>query len=277
MKHESEQVDVNVLSVGNARHLKPYYSKEKIPHYLVRLQTEGYAHTWIDDSYVTVRSGDLLLFQPGDDYELKIGYHNPYTNETLPRFNSMDYYLILTGTWIDRWWKDANRPKKISLGLDDRLLTVWRQIAQEKRRVHDQIEEISKYLTMTFFLMLDRMMDEYGASPRKSRYAALCDQMKYFVEQRATDQFTLEQVARHVGLSPSRAGHLFKETFGQSIMDYAIEVRLSIACERIEYSSYTLEHIAEACGFRSYSYFHRTFRSKLGVSPSRYRELNRRK
>jgi AraC family transcriptional regulator of arabinose operon len=32
----------------------------------------------------------------------------------------------------------------------------------------------------------------------------------------------------------------------------------------------TLEHIAETCGFASYSYFHRVFRSHFGMSPAEY-------
>jgi AraC family transcriptional regulator of arabinose operon len=58
-------------------------------------------------------------------------------------------------------------------------------------------------------------------------------------------------------------------------MQHAILVRLNIAKERILYSSFTLEQIAESCGYASYSYFHRMFRSHFGVSPKSYRERER--
>jgi AraC family transcriptional regulator of arabinose operon len=33
-----------------------------------------------------------------------------------------------------------------------------------------------------------------------------------------------------------------------------------------------LERIAESAGFGSYTYFHRVFRSKYGISPKQYRD-----
>lgn len=270
---------LNVHTCNYAKHYKPYDLRQKneLNYYLIRLQTEGSAHAWIDNRYEPVQTGDLLLFGLGDIYELKIGYSNVYTNDELPKINSMDYYLMLTGSWIDSWWKQKNRPHKVRIRLDDRLITLWRQIMQEKRRIHDQSEEIVHHLTIAFLHMLDRLIEEYDEAHAKSKYAPICNHMKYFIEQHAAESFTLQQVADDASLSVSRAGHLFKEMFGQTIMDYAIEVRLSMACERIEYSKMTLEQIAELCGFQSYTYFHRTFRTRLGLSPSEYRERNTRK
>ncbi|MNI28397.1 Arabinose operon regulatory protein [compost metagenome] len=82
----------------------------------------------------------------------------------------------------------------------------------------------------------------------------------------------MDQIAKHVGISVSRAVHLFKLTFGQSIMSYAIEVRLGVACEQIRFSVMSLDHVAKSCGFNSYTYFHRQFRMHYGLSPRQYRE-----
>lgn len=270
---------LNVLSVDFAKHNKPYDIRQRtrLPHYLIRLQTEGTAHVWNEDHYNFVEAGDLLLYRMNDVYELKIGFSNPYTNELLPKINSTDYFLMIQGTWIEKWWAAKERSSLTSIRLDERLITLWRQIIQEKRRIHDSIEEVLQYLTKAFFFMLDRLIDESNSSQAKSRYVPICNHMKYYIEQHATELFTLQQVADHASLSVSRAGHLFKEVFGQTIMDYAIEVRISMACERIEYSKMTLEQIAELCGFQSYTYFHRTFKTRTGQSPSEYRERNTRK
>ncbi|UUZ97522.1 helix-turn-helix transcriptional regulator [Paenibacillus sp. P25] len=72
-------------------------------------------------------------------------------------------------------------------------------------------------------------------------------------------------------MSLSRAVHLFKACYGKTMIQYALEIRLNAALERMKYSSMTLEQIAETCGFASYSYFHRVFRARYGVSPAQYR------
>jgi AraC family transcriptional regulator of arabinose operon len=99
--------------------------------------------------------------------------------------------------------------------------------------------------------------------------------MKSYVEQNASRKFTLGEVADSVGLGISRSSQLFHETFRQSVMDYALQVRLAMAKDRIAYDNATLEEIAQACGFPTYSYFSRVFRARFGLSPSEFKRSNR--
>jgi AraC family transcriptional regulator of arabinose operon len=73
----------------------------------------------------------------------------------------------------------------------------------------------------------------------------------------------------------SRAVHLYKEVFGQSIMQHALEVKLNLARERIIYTDMPLDIIAATSGFANYTYFHRVFRRHFGLSPKEYRLQNR--
>ncbi|MDF2652867.1 MAG: AraC family transcriptional regulator, partial [Paenibacillus sp.] len=74
-----------------------------------------------------------------------------------------------------------------------------------------------------------------------------------------------------VGLSVSRTAHLFKECFGQTIMQYTLEVRLNLAYTQVQTSASPLGEIARVCGFGSYSYFQRSFLNRFGVSPRDFR------
>jgi AraC family transcriptional regulator of arabinose operon len=69
--------------------------------------------------------------------------------------------------------------------------------------------------------------------------------------------------------------HLFKETFGTTIMQYTMDVRLNMAKERIVFSPLSLEDVAETSGFANYTYFHRVFRSRFGQSPKQFRMNSR--
>jgi AraC family transcriptional regulator, arabinose operon regulatory protein len=236
--------------------------------YLFRIQTEGHCEAWIHDRLEPVVPGDLLMFGPGEPYELRVGIPAPPQG----KIHSTDYFIMCQGPWLDEWWSERQaKSTKTYIGLDESWISLWRQIILEKRRIRDADSIIAEHLLRLLCLTLDRAIKERTtASPSSRSYVAY--RLKHYVERHAIEPFTLEEAAESVDMSVSRASHLFKDTFGQSIIDYAIEVRLSLACERIRFSSMTLEQVAETTGFHSYSYFHRMFRARMGISPKRYRE-----
>ena len=123
----------------------------------------------------------------------------------------------------------------------------------EKRRgLEGEIGELTDYLSRSLCLCLDRAITEIKPTDRLA-FTAL--RLKRFVEEHATLTFKLEEAASHVGLSLSRAVKLFKEYYGKTMIQYALEIRLNATVERIKYSTMTLEEIAETCGFASYPTF----------------------
>jgi AraC family transcriptional regulator of arabinose operon len=255
-----------VLTAGYSRHLKPFTVNYRhgLPEYLLRLQTEGSCRALQNGQMCTILPGDLLLYRPGDAYELRI--EPPEDGSPLL---STDYYLFAAGPWLDDWWRHKPFQGLMNFPLDETILTVWRHMIAEKRKLQNESAEITDYLLRVLCLSFERLYREGGHPSDSKSYTAY--RIRAYVEKHATEPLTLERVAGHVGLSVSRTVHLFKEKFGQSIMDYAIDVRLAIACERIRFNAASLEQAAEQAGFQSYSYFHRTFRSRIGMSPKEYR------
>lgn len=264
-------LDCEVLTAGYSYHTKPFRTEAYpgLSNYLFRFQSEGRCRAVVDGALQPVRPGDLLLFKPGDPYELRVEAERQPSGDTAVA--SGDYYFFCRGSWLDAWWAERDRPQQVHLPLHDHLLTVCRQIVLEHYRGKRQYKQIAEHYMRIFCLMVDREMTEHavGADGGKS---FLAQRMRNYVEEHALEPIRLENVARAAGLSPSRAVHLFKACFGHSIMQYALQIRLSIARERMLYSPMSLEQIAELSGFSSYSYFHRTFRSHYGVSPKRYQQ-----
>ncbi|TBL75614.1 AraC family transcriptional regulator [Paenibacillus thalictri] len=237
--------------------------------YLFRLQAEGGAMALVDGKMVPVGPGDLLLFKPGMPYRLVVDEYEsaPFG----PVVGSGDYYLFCKGPWLDEWWNRSPKPVLTRIDLDDKLLALWKMIILEKRRFEESSSEMADYLLRSLCLMLDRAI--VPAEPVKGK-PFVATRMKSFIEEHAAVSFKIEDVARHVNLSVSRAAHLFKECYGKSMMEFTLEVRTAIALERMKYSTMTLQQIAETCGFGSYSYFHRVFKTQQGMSPTEYRELH---
>jgi AraC-like DNA-binding protein len=77
----------------------------------------------------------------------------------------------------------------------------------------------------------------------------------------------LDQVAREVGLSPSRFLHLFKASTGVPFRRYKIWVRMGAAVRDLA-AGRSLTDAALAAGFASSSHFSAAFREMFGLSPS---------
>ncbi|MEF3302329.1 AraC family transcriptional regulator [Paenibacillus sp. GYB003] len=259
-----------VLTAGYSYHTKAFVSaRQVLPHYLIRFQSEGRCKALIGGELRTVAAGDLMLFKPGDPYELRVEAEPQPSGEVAVA--SGDYYFFCRGGWLDEWWAQRSRPTVATIPLHDTVLAICRQIVLEHYRGKRTYKPIADYYMRIFCMTVDREMTEHTASESGGK-SFLAQRMRNYVEERALASFKLEDVAQSVGLSPSRAVHLFKACFGQSIMQYALQIRLSIAKERMLYSPMSLEQIAEQSGFSSYSYFHRMFRAHFGLSPKRFRQ-----
>jgi AraC family transcriptional regulator, arabinose operon regulatory protein len=255
-----------VLGAGYAIHDAPFYAsnREGLTSYLIRLQTEGTANMLIDKTSTEVGPGDVVLYAPGDPYVLSIG------DSGMSGSVSGDFFVFCRGRWMDKWWSSETRPRRANIPLSDETLGLWRQLVWHHNGVSRHKAETEDYILRALCLHLDDVMQVWDATPTTAE-SLVAYQMKAFLVQHVGDDITIQDVALHVGLSISRAVHLFKETFDQTMVQFLQETRLGMACDRIRFSRMTLEEAAESSGFRSYSYFYRLFRNRFGMSPKQFR------
>lgn len=261
----------NIYICDYSFHTQQFYThfKSGLPGYLFRLQTEGRCKAVINGRNLNIEPGDLMLLKPRDTYELLI--EERQNGLKGPLVSSGDYYIICEGDWINEWWNRSPKPAVSRIDLDEKLLSLWLQIVVEKRRTSPgEGGELTDYLLRALCLYLERAVNETAPS---FAYPYTVMRMIRYIEEHAIETFKVEEVARHAGLSISRAVHLFKSSFGKTMMEYAHEIRLSSAVEQMKYTSMTLDQIAESCGFGAYPYFHRVFKKKYGMAPGAYRSL----
>lgn len=94
------------------------------------------------------------------------------------------------------------------------------------------------------------------------------------------NNYSLPQLARRAGLSPSRLSRLFKQQTGLSIVEFRNRQRIQrfldrYDLERADGRQSTLLNAAFEAGFGSYPQFHRVFRQVAGCSPAEYQQRRR--
>lgn len=83
-------------------------------------------------------------------------------------------------------------------------------------------------------------------------------------------RWTLQELAEHVGMSRSIFALKFRETVGETPMEYLSRWRMLLAADRLENSGDPVSVIALSLGYESESAFSTAFKRIMGCSPRRY-------
>ncbi|GGC29438.1 AraC family transcriptional regulator [Parapedobacter defluvii] len=94
-------------------------------------------------------------------------------------------------------------------------------------------------------------------------FAYLVDNFRYKV--------SLEEAASLAHMTPQAFCKYFKKTTRKTFMETVIEYRINYAAQQLIQTENTVSDISYQSGFSDVSFFYRTFKRKMGVSPLNYR------
>lgn len=91
------------------------------------------------------------------------------------------------------------------------------------------------------------------------------------IHENLDQNLTLEQLSKAVNMNKCYLCDLFKREVSQSFSDYLLTQRIRLAKKLLQTTSYSIQTIAEKCGFQNTSYFCTCFKKQLGITPSKVR------
>jgi LacI family transcriptional regulator len=106
--------------------------------------------------------------------------------------------------------------------------------------------------------------------------AALARAVSY-IRENAAEAISVTDVARQAGLSRCVLERRFRESFHRSPGEEIRRVRLERARQLLVETDLSIPDVAESCGFGSNAYFTDCFNRSQGISPLRYRKLERKR
>jgi len=98
-----------------------------------------------------------------------------------------------------------------------------------------------------------------------------------YIDANYDKQITLPEIARASHLSVSRLAHLFKEQMGITVIDYLISVRIERAKELLVATDQNCTEVCFQVGYNNQSYFTRTFKELVGITPHKFKVRNQRR
>lgn len=243
-----------------------------------------------------IRSGTGYYIINGQRYEFEEGDVFLINSNDLHCAYETENLVMLVITFDPGWLVHGLR-------MDPELLSPFREMGQHYtnrlQRDHPALEHLRSllielfeehetqrrsYSTMVhslllrFLAMINR--EFRSPDPRKNdgdinaRQLERMRQVIMVMEEQYSRQWTQEELAALVYLSPSRFGDIFKRAVGMPPMLYLIHIRLDRALGLLENGGLKITDIALECGFQSLTNFNRLFKKHVGVTPMASRKAS---
>jgi two-component system, response regulator YesN len=151
--------------------------------------------------------------------------------------------------------------------LECRLQTRGYQAVQ----IRDYINASSTLEALDLFTGSLGRMAEVLQTIRHGNFRDPMEEAKAYIDQRLSEEITLDQVAAMVGLTPTYFSALFKKLTNETFVQYRINKRIEKAKALLAIPHIRIVDVASEVGYEDYPHFTKTFKKIVGVSPSEYR------
>ncbi|WP_050769493.1 AraC family transcriptional regulator [Blastopirellula marina] len=187
---------------------------------------------------------------------------------------------LLQSRFAELWGKEMPSPDKLlsSHFLDSGLEVLIKRLNFECRQSRSPeksltIEPFFDAILDRLFLIAGRKLPEIKPNDRL-RPDAVTRAIE-FIDAHFHQELRLDEIAQVAGVSRCHFSRLFRQTMGQSLKQYLVEIRLNKAQEILEFgaSDLTVGQIAQRCGFCDRQHLIREFRRKYGVTPDLFRRF----
>ncbi len=156
-----------------------------------------------------------------------------------------------------------------------RIAELFRMLVEElhaHKALHPQSRLTTKGAQLLLLSLLSRLDPSETEIPLASNMATvLAERAKDYIRTNITRPISTSEVAKALECSDGYLGVAFRKTYGESPVNYILNVRVYVARELLAETRKSVGQIAQECGFTSMNYFARVFKRYHGISPTAYR------
>ena len=105
----------------------------------------------------------------------------------------------------------------------------------------------------------------------QSQYDTIKPAIEYIHENFLNVKITIPHLADKCSISEAYLKKLFIKKFGVSPIKYIIQLKTNHACDLLRSHRYSVNQVAEICGYDNVYYFSRQFKEYVGISPTEFK------
>lgn len=217
-------------------------------------------------------TGSLLVFSRFEEHSVRVlsSEYRRYTLLISPEIARADDDYLLSSVLINR----TGRFDHIITfdGDQNNIESMMREMAQEFANQAPMCEKMLDSMLTHLLVSLYRIKPELFLTD-ENRNTEIVRELQAKFEKDYSDHFSLADLAVGYHISESHLSHIFKSVTGYAPIEYLMSCRLSAAKNLLSSSDKSIKEIIDLCGFSDESNFSRTFKKKVGMTPSEFRKI----
>ena len=288
-----KQNEINVYIGGWLDHIAKGFSLNPFMRdfYIVDYCIRGAFSIYIGEKEFKIREGDFYVIPPNtliyktfteDASTVYVGAKGTKLSHYFKRLGFSEDNIIFPYKLSERAIEYFNmlvdslevREHQTKRAEDERLLVTFEPNPDYSNHLSN---EAALRQTAYFSLFLAELMNIYGSNFKESKKESV--QQKYidaairYMETNYLQNITVESISKHVGLTRSYLFKLFRDSFGMSVHDYLIQIRIKAACDFLRQPDVQVKTVAASVGYEPYN-FSKMFKKIVGISPTEYQRKN---
>lgn len=235
--------------------------------WIINLTVDGTGQVFRDEKAFTVSPGDLLLFPP----EARHFYGRAEQAEKW--WHRWIYFQprAFWKPWLD-WSSVVDGVHVLRHRDEDKFSELFRlfvEVESWSRRADALSVDLAFNRLEHILLSCARQDTDARNKPTvvDERVLSACT----LISENLKAPFTVQEIADHVCLSPSRLSHLFRAFMGTGVIKWRDAQRVQYAMQILRITNVPIKSLSEMVGYDDPLYFSRVFRKHTGMSPRAFR------
>jgi AraC family transcriptional regulator, melibiose operon regulatory protein len=272
--------DQNVVFLKHPRFVK--FTEHKHSFIEMNYIYSGTCKQYINGEEVVLKQGDLCLLDTNVRHAIDSASENDILINIMIRTNYFDSALLqrlagnnlLTDFFVNAIYQQKKESRFILFSnnqnnkLKDLIMHAWQEFHNPQLCSN---EVINSYMLLIF----TELLRIYHSSPKSKEEPigkkAVISEILNFMEQNY-QTLTLEKTAEKFHFHPNHLTRLLKNNLGKTFIEVSHHIKIKNACLLLDNTDITIEQIANKVGYTNITFFYKSFKKLIGMTPAEYRK-----
>ncbi|MCI8387620.1 MAG: AraC family transcriptional regulator [Clostridiales bacterium] len=237
----------------------------------LELILSGRGEQVLNDSTYPLRSGELYMLTPAD-------CHSIHVDEPLDVIGIMFEDKLISQNLYERILTNETLGINLRTNLSGKNFNIVQSLFDalicEDGRKSGEYEFENMYIGHLIDCLIIELLRSLQRGEGVIEKSPIGTAILY-LHSHFTENVTLDTLAGVTHLSRNYFSEMFRSYTRRTFKSYLIDLRMKNACRLLANTEMSITDVCFACGFDSFSNFMRTFKSRYGTSPLKFRAENR--